>query len=101
MLALLASQCICMRAKPTCLCHVHCFQAPDNADDREAWLKQLVKPLYNGCGHIRLMLVDKTSGYYSVKVGSAPLTDCGKTIDTSKCIAADKVAARIIEKYFR
>jgi hypothetical protein len=80
---------------------LRCVQAPEDPADREAWLKLLVEPLYNGCGHIRLMLVDKTKGYYSVQVGSNPLAACGKTVDESKCIAADKVAARIIEKYFR
>lgn len=77
-------------------------QAPKNPDDVDDWIALLKEARYNGCGHVRLMLFDKTTSYYSIKIEEGnEAAACGDVLDTNKCISAKALAERYIENYFR
>lgn len=72
-------------------------RAPANAD---VWLRNLVKPEVQGCGHIRLMLSADTAPFYSVQLNSTGVADC-QGVDPSSCIDSAAVAAEVINQFFR
>lgn len=87
--------------------------APADLTTRTKWLNNLVKAEFQGCGHIRLMLQDNTTAFYSVQLAGDAVSSCAAvaaaanaTVVTETgakpddCISAKEIAEEVIRLYF-
>lgn len=64
------------------------------------WLEHLIKPEFQGCGHIRLMLGAATAPFYSVKLNSTEVANC-VDVPAADCISSAEVASEVMTLFYK
>jgi hypothetical protein len=64
------------------------------------WLTELVKPEFQGCGHIRLQLTPDFTPMYSVKLSGKAVENC-EGVPASDCISAAEVVTEALTLFYK
>lgn len=64
------------------------------------WLDELVKPSFQGCGHIRLQLKTEFTPQYSVKLSGNNTMNC-EGVPAADCIDAAEVVTEVLTLFYK
>ncbi|WIA35483.1 hypothetical protein OEZ86_003914 [Tetradesmus obliquus] len=74
--------------------------APSNSTAAAMWLDELVKPSFQGCGHIRLQLKTEFTPQYSVKLSGNNTMNC-EGVPAADCIDAAEVVTEVLTLFYK
>lgn len=73
--------------------------APTNSTAAALWLAELVKPEFQGCGHIRLQLTPEFTPAFSVKLSGKDVVNC-EGVPAAECISSAEVVTELLTLFY-
>jgi hypothetical protein len=78
----------------------HTCSGPRDPAAAANWLSELVKPEFQGCGHIRLQLTPEFTPVYSVKLSGNDTVKC-EGVPAADCINAAEVTTELLTQLYK